>query len=110
MRPILSTPTRSRADSDKTGRLGYPGVARHRSLTHRFPWRAPWRINLAQDDTCTIRCLGSVSAKTPAVIAKKKVAKIAKQKPAHGSKRYTEAERNVILGKKKAGVPLSTLK
>ena len=51
-----------------------------------------------------------VSAKTPAVIAKKKVAKIAKQKPAHGSKCYTEAERNVILGKKKAGVPLSTLK
>ena len=51
-----------------------------------------------------------VSAKTPAVIAKKKVAKIAKQKPAHGSKRYTEAERNVILGKKKAGVPLSALK
>ena len=51
-----------------------------------------------------------VSDITPALVAKKKVAKIAKQKPAHGAKRYTEAERNIILGKKKEGVPLTTLK
>lgn len=51
-----------------------------------------------------------VSAITPALVTKKKVAKITKQKPGHGSKRYTEAERNVILDKKKAGISFTALK